>query len=300
MFVTKKTLKIASSSRCNQPISATVRAHRLDLYHDINYTMSNIKCIIMDWAGTAIDFGCFAPLNVFLRVFAEKDIQITYRQAREPMGLLKIDHIRAILSMPAVQQQFEQVHGRMWTEDDVHSMYASFEKHLFASLKDFTDPIPGVVDTIEHLRSQGIKIGSTTGYTDAMMDIVRPDAANKGYRVDNLVTPSKLPAGRPAPFMIYQNMIDLAIPSVDMVVKVGDTIADIKEGVNAKVRSIGLITGSNELGLSLEEYEKTPAEQLRAMKEEVRQRMLNAGADYVLDSIRDLPACIETINASSR
>ena len=38
----------------------------------------------MDWAGTAVDFGCFAPLNAFLKVFSEeKGIDITYRQARE-------------------------------------------------------------------------------------------------------------------------------------------------------------------------------------------------------------------------
>lgn len=61
-----------------------------------------------------------------------------------------------------------------------------------------------------------------------MMDVVRPGAAAKGYVVDNLVTPDDVPAGRPAPYMIYKNMIDLAIPSVDNVVKVGDTIADIK------------------------------------------------------------------------
>lgn len=48
--------------------------------------------------------------------------------------------------------------------------------------------------------------------------------------------------------MIYKNMIDLAIPSVEEVVKVGDTVADIREGVNTKVWSIGIITGSNEMG----------------------------------------------------
>ena len=105
---------------------------------------------------------------------------------------------------------------------------------LFASLKDFTTPIPGVLETMAMLREQGIKIGSTTGYTAKMMEIVRPGAEAKGYRVDNLVTPNEVPAGRPAPYMIYKNMIDLAIPSVDQVVKVGDTIADIKEGVNAR------------------------------------------------------------------
>lgn len=250
----------------------------------------------MDWAGTAIDYGCFAPLNAFLKVFSEeKGIDITYRQAREPMGLLKIDHIKAILSMPEVNEKFLARYGRNWNMEDVDEMYCSFEKHLFASLTDFTTPIPGVLDTITELRERGLKIGSTTGYTRAMMDVVRPEAAAKGYVVDNLVTPDGLPAGRPAPYMIYQNMIDLAIPSVDQVVKVGDTIADIREGVNAKVCSIGLITGSNEMGITEEECNRLSPDTLASMKNEVRERMLAAGAHYVLDTIAELPECIEQI-----
>lgn len=259
--------------------------------------MKKISCVIMDWAGTAVDFGCFAPLNAFLKVFSEeKGIDITYRQAREPMGLLKIDHIKAILNMPEVNEKFRARYGRDWNMKDVNEMYVSFEKHLFASLSNFTTPIPGVLDTIKELRESGIKIGSTTGYTQAMMDVVRPGAAAKGYVVDNLVTPDNLPAGRPAPYMIYKNMIDLAIPSVDNVVKVGDTIADIKEGINAKVWSIGIITGSNEMGITEEEYNRRTPDELAALKQEVRERMMAAGAHFVLDNITELPACIEKIN----
>jgi len=251
----------------------------------------------MDWAGTAVDYGCFAPLNAFLKVFKEeRGIDITYRQAREPMGLLKIDHIRAILKMPEVNASFENKYGRSWNEQDVEEMYRSFEKHLFDSLTSFTDPIPHVIDTLQQLRDKGIQIGSTTGYTQAMMDVVRPGAAAKGYTVDNLVTPDHLPAGRPAPYMVYQNMIQLAIPSVEQVVKVGDTIADIQEGVHAKVWSIGIILGSNEMGLTEAETNALTGEQRQVLMEEVRARMYDAGAHYVLDSICELPACIEKIN----
>lgn len=259
--------------------------------------MKKVSCVIMDWAGTAIDYGCFAPLNAFLKVFSEeKGIDITYSQAREPMGLLKIDHIRAILSMPDVAEKFRVKYNRDWNQEDVNEMYASFEKHLFSSLKDFTNPIPGVIQTIENLRVEGLKIGSTTGYTAAMMEIVRPEAAYKGYKVDNLVTPDDVPSGRPAPYMIYKNMIDLAIPSVEQVVKVGDTIADIKEGVNAKVWSIGLITASNEMGLTEKEYNQLGEIERIKLKEQVRSKMFAAGANYVLDNIVELPACIDLIN----
>ena len=206
--------------------------------------------------GASISGSIFGSIlqSYFIRVFQEQGVTITYRQAREPMGLLKIEHIKAILKMPEVSERFRTAHGREWNQNDVAIMYQSFEKHLFASLQDFTTPVPGVIETMEQLRREGIRIGSTTGYTDAMMKIVQPGAAAQGYTVDCLVTPDHLPAGRPAPYMIYRNMTELAIPSVDEVVKVGDTIADIREGLNAKVCSVGVITGSNELGLTEEEY----------------------------------------------
>ena len=261
--------------------------------------MKEIKCIIMDWAGTAVDYGCFAPLKAFMKVFSEeKGVEITLKQAREPMGMLKIDHIRAILSMPEVSEKFQAKYNRCWNEDDVNEMYQSFEKHLFASLEEYTTPIPHVIDTLNMLRNDyGIKIGSTTGYTGAMMDIVRTGAASKGYTVDNLVTPDDVPAGRPSPYMIFKNMIDLNIPSVLEAVKVGDTLSDIREGVNAGVWTVGVITGSNEMGLTEEEYSQCPKEELEKMKETVRQRMIAAGAHHVLDNITELPAYINKLNS---
>ncbi|MDR0746008.1 MAG: 2-aminoethylphosphonate--pyruvate transaminase [Mediterranea sp.] len=258
--------------------------------------MNKITCVIMDWAGTAIDYGCFAPLNVFLRVFEEKGVHITYLQAREPMGLPKMDHIKAILNMPEVKLKFQMVHGRDWDSNDLSVMYQSFEKYLFSSLRDFTDPIPGVPETMEILRKRGIKIGSTTGYTQKMMDVVRPEAMAKGYVTDNLVTPDGLPAGRPAPYMIYRNMIELAIPSVDQVVKVGDTIADIKEGVNAKAHTVGVIIGSNEMGLTESDFNLLSSDRKKSLMEEVRNRMLRAGAHGVIDTISELPDYIDQLS----
>lgn len=260
-----------------------------------NNNMTTIKCIIMDWAGTAVDFGCFAPLDVFLNVFRERGVPLTYREAREPMGLPKIDHIRALLAMPAVQSRFVAAHGRASTEEDVRALYAGFEHQLLATLESFATPLPGVVETIGLLKERNIRIGSTTGYTSGMMDVVRPAAARQGYEVDHLVTPDATRAGRPAPYMIFRNMIDLGVPSVRQVVKVGDTLSDIREGLHAGVHTVGVVTGSSELGLSLEEYAAMPPGELEGRKQAVRARMLAAGAHEVLDSIADLPAWIERI-----
>ena len=77
--------------------------------------------------------------------------------------------------------------------------------------------------------------------------------------------------------MIYKNMIDLAVPSVDEVVKVGDTITDIKEGLNAKVWTIGVISGSNEMGITEEEYNQLSDAERDNRKQEVRQRIKKYG-----------------------
>ena len=238
--------------------------------------MKKIECIILDWAGTAVDYGCFAPVAAFIESFNEIGVPVTAAETRAYMGLTKIEEIRALFN--------------------IDRSYVAFQRVLFDTLENYSEPIPGVVDTVEALRKAGIKIGSTTGYTDKMMDIVIPAAEKAGYKVDNCVTSDHLPAGRPYPYMVYRNMIDLAVPSVDCVLKYGDTIADIKEGVNAKVWTVGVVMGSNELALTQEEVAAMPAGELDARKAEVRRRMLEAGAHYVVDDITELPAIIETIN----
>ena len=242
--------------------------------------MKKIECIIMDWAGTAVDYGCFAPVAAFMKAFAEKGLSIDVKQTRKPMGLPKIQHIRELLTMPEVNEQFISRYQRSWAEEDVVELNRLFEEYLFASLEEYTDPIPGVIPTLEKLRTEGLKIG----------------ALAKGYCVDYCATPNFLPAGRPAPYMIFENMIKLGVPCLDTVVKVGDTIADIKEGVNAKVWSVGVILGSNEMGLTEEETDNLTADELEDRMVEVRNRMLEAGASYVIRNIEELPALIQTIN----
>ena len=92
-------------------------------------------------------------------------------------------------------------------------------------------------------------------------------------------------------------MIDLAIPSTDCVLKYGDTIADIREGVNAKVWTVGVVMGSNELALTQEEVSSIPVDELQQRKADVRRRMLQAGAHYVVDTIAELPDVIDDINS---
>lgn len=258
--------------------------------------MKKIQLAVFDWAGTTIDYGCFAPVKVFLEVFNEKGIEVTLDEARAPMGLLKIDHIKAMLSGERVAKLWAEKYGREWNMNDVKEMYGKFEEKLFKILAEYTTPVPHCIDTMKTLRNMEIKIGSTTGYTQEMMDIVVPMAELKGYKPDFYITPSSVPAGRPYPYMIFRNMAELKVGDLDCVIKIGDTISDIKEGKNAKVWTVGVLKGSSELGLTQEEAETMPENELKIKLQEVAAKMLSAGAHMVIEDISKVPMAIEIIN----
>ncbi|ATW26647.1 phosphonoacetaldehyde hydrolase [Candidatus Formimonas warabiya] len=257
--------------------------------------MNKIKAVVFDWAGTAVDYGCFAPLHVFEEVFLEKGIEITGAEARGPMGMRKIDHIRALCQMERISQAWKELFGRQPDEGDVRELYGNFEPMLLQILPGYTDPVPGVVELVSRLRDRGIKIGSTTGYSAKMMEIVTKEAARKGYQPDLVVTPDEVPAGRPYPWMCFQNAIRLGVYPMSAMAKVGDTVSDIREGINAGMWSIGVIKGGSELGLSQTEVKAMKKRELKEKINEVSRRFKEAGAHYVVKEIGEVFEIIEDI-----
>ena len=55
-----------------------------------------LKAVFLDWAGTTMDYGCYAPAVVFIEVYKRHGVDITIEEAREPMGAHKKVHIRKL------------------------------------------------------------------------------------------------------------------------------------------------------------------------------------------------------------
>ena len=85
--------------------------------------MSRIEAVIFDWAGTTVDYGCFAPVQVFVEVFRHVGIEPTMEEVREPMGMLKRDHIKTMLHMERIHKLWLEKYEREFTEEDIDSMY---------------------------------------------------------------------------------------------------------------------------------------------------------------------------------
>lgn len=252
-----------------------------------------IEGVIFDWAGTTVDYGCFAPVQAFIEAFAHFNIMVTTEETRKPMGMLKIEHIRTMLKMDRIAAAWKKEYGRPADAKDVQAIYEQFEPKLMAILKNFATPKPYVVETVEQLRAIGLKIGSTTGYTDSMMALVVPEAASQGYAPDIWITPDSTSGkGRPYPYMIFENMRKLQLTAVKNVMKVGDTVSDIKEGVCAGVLTVGVIEGSSELGLSEAEFNRLSETEKQTRCSAVERTFRNAGADYVIKNFAALPDLI--------
>ncbi|MFZ0247170.1 phosphonoacetaldehyde hydrolase [Candidatus Binatus sp.] len=259
-----------------------------------------VKAAILDWAGTTVDHGSIAPVRVLQQVFAGRGVPISEEEARRDMGVLKRDHIRKILFGPNVSAQWHDAVGHEPTEADVESLFANFVPLQLECLVKYSAVIDGVAATVARLRKRGIKVGSTTGYTRSMLDVILRLAAEQGYQPDCAITPDDVGGGRPHPWMIFANAIRLQVEPLEAIVKIGDTAVDIEEGLRAGVWTIGVARTGNMIGLSAEDFAAlSPAEQAMRL-ENARIQLSAASAHEVIDAVADCEVALDAIEARIR
>jgi len=257
-----------------------------------------LSAVIFDWAGTTIDHGSRAPVATLRTVFEEVDLPITIEEARQSMGIAKRAHIASILTLPRVSSEWERVFGSKPSDADVDRLYASFVPKQLACLAMYSSVIPGVPEVTESLRTRGLKIGSTTGYTRPMLDLLLCLTKDQGFSPDCAVCPEDVPGGgRPAPWMCYLNAIRLEASPLGAMVKIGDTPSDIAEGLNAGMWTIGISRTGNEVGLTAEEWDTLSASERQVALSNAGSRLRKAGAHYVAESVGDCLGIIDEIEA---
>ena len=261
----------------------------------------SITLVVLDWAGTTVDFGCFAPVESFARALRRHGVTPTPELVRGPMGLAKLDHLRALLADPGLSDQWKaHHHGRAWDESDLSRIY--HEDYIPLQMEAIVDHdrlVPGLLPVVEALRSMGLKIATSTGYFPEAARLVFDSATRQGYVRDLDVLPSEVVGGRPAPWMIFRAMERLGVYPPSRVVKVGDTVADILEGKNAGAWSVGVIATSSEVGLSEADWLGLADRDRRAIASEVRARFEATGADAVIETLDELPGLIDDLGRRS-
>jgi phosphonoacetaldehyde hydrolase len=256
-----------------------------------------LKAVILDWAGTTVDHGSLAPVRVLQQVFASRGVPISEDEARRDMGVLKIDHIRKILFGANVSARWREIAGHAPAEADVESLFANFVPLQLECLVKYSTVIDGVAAAVVRIRRRGIRIGSTTGYTRAMLEMILRPAAAQGYEPDCAITPDDVGAGRPHPWMIYANAIRLKVEPLEAIVKIGDTPVDIEEGLRAGAWTVGVARTGNMVGLSAEDFAALAATEQTTRLKSARAALSAAGAHEVIDTVGDCEAALDAIEA---
>ena len=255
-----------------------------------------LQAIILDWAGTTVDYGSQAPAMVFVEVFKRSGVEISLAEARGPMGTAKREHIRQLTQTPAIAQRWRKIHNQLPGEADIDAMYEAFVPLQLEALPRYAALIPGTLEAVGKFKRMGLKIGTNTGYNRQIVDILLEEAKKQGFEPDSTVSASEVPAGRPEPWMSLLNAQQMRIFPMEAVVKVDDTIPGIEEGLNAGMWTIGLAKTGNEIGLNQAEIVGLSAAELEMRLKSARRRMQQAGAHFVVDGIWDVPDILQTIN----
>lgn len=256
-----------------------------------------LKAVVLDWAGTTVDFGSLAPARTLQQAFANEGVELTDADVRRDMGLPKRDHIGKIFLLPKVREAWQRRRGRAPTTADAEEMYQRFIPAQLSCLRDYSVLIPGVLESVKTFRGRGLKIGSTTGYTRAMLDLLVEMSGKAGYEPDCSLSPEEVGAGRPEPFMLYECAVRLRVYPLAAIAKVGDTPADIEEGLNAGAWSIGVAGTGNGIGLSCEEFTALPKDEKQSRLANARSELERAGAHYVVDTLAEVNAVLDDIDA---
>jgi phosphonoacetaldehyde hydrolase len=257
--------------------------------------MKRLEAVIFDWAGTMVDHGSLAPVRAVTALFGRHGIQLNDEEVRRDMGIFKKDHIRRILQQSRIGSEWSSKTGRVPDEVAVERLFEEFNPLQMAILEEYSQLIPGAAEMSETVRSKGLRVGSTTGYTRPMLDVLVVRAASAGYRPDVALCPDDAGGGRPLPWMCFKIALLFHLSCAAAAVKVGDTVSDVHEGLNAGMWTVGVAATGNELGLSAEELAALPADDQTRRSAAARETLLRAGAHYVIDSVRDLLPVLESI-----
>ena len=191
----------------------------------------------------------------------------------------------------ATQPDLWPTHGAEWTQyaidtmgqskihvftellgdaEKAHTANVAFEQSYVSEIAEVgAVPIAGAEDVFKYLRSKGVAIALTTGFSRTTLDILLTELGWKDL-IDISVTPGEAGRGRPHPDMLQKAATTLGITNPASVIVLGDTAADMQAAVSFGAgQAIGVLTGAHD-----------------------EHRLHDAGATSVINSVADLKTLI--------
>tara|TARA_B100000035_G_C21004938_1_gene556806 strand:+ start:940 stop:1614 length:675 start_codon:yes stop_codon:yes gene_type:complete len=200
------------------------------------FGLRSTKMLVCDMAGTTIQ---------------EKGI--VYNSLFNTIKLIKPDLLRSDISRFAGYNKNEVIkyyvdQQRMNSPDVVlRNLKSEFNYYLKKeymnneSVKLMDKSLPSFFNL---LREYDIKICLNTGYNKDIQNLLI-DKLNLLDCIDDYISSEEVERGRPYPYMINKLMSRNNVNYPEEVIKIGDSVADIKEGKNAGCKTVGVLSGAD-------------------------------------------------------
>lgn len=191
-----------------------------------------LKAVLFDFIGTTILEKTPDIISTcFEEAFKENDMRVTRDFIQVNRGKNKREVI----------EQAVQSHGL--PAERIDKVLLSFGKIIERNLSHFSIA-PRAMETFDHLRGEGVKLGIGTGLTRESFEKILAHVKWKAKDFDYTATAEEIGKGRPHPDMIFDMMKKLQFTNPKEFLKIGDTVADIQEGKNAGVWTAVVLSGT--------------------------------------------------------
>jgi phosphonatase-like hydrolase len=211
--------------------------------------MSKIKMVMFDLSGTTV-YDDTGVRDCLYKAAVEYKLNTTPEEILLHMGTNKIHLYQYLIA----KSQGKSIDFRDFekaldpgTLELATKVFHRYEEIMLAHYRTQVKEVPGAAETFRWCHAHGTKVATDTGFhKDITMAIMEGLGWLRDGLVDISVDVEDIPGqrGRPAPFMIFHAMEKLDIQSVQEVIKIGDTPADMLEGTNAGCRGvIGVLSG---------------------------------------------------------
>lgn len=201
--------------------------------------MGSIQLVVFDMAGTTIDDSGNKVLTALVEAARIHDLPGTPDELNELMGMNKRE-VFTLLAEQLLDRDSEQV------SQLAEAALATFVERMRAAYSQDVKAIPGTEETFAFLRERSVKIALDTGFDSMIGGLILEQLGWLDGVIDCAIFSSDVSRGRPAPYMIFRAMEQLDVQDVGRVMKIGDSPADLDEGMNAGCGEvIGVLSGAH-------------------------------------------------------
>ena len=238
-----------------------------------------IKACIFNLNGTIVDKYSLTYILSLKKLFEERDIYLSNSIINKNIIYKKKNIIKNILNDEIIKKQWEIKYNYIPNKYDIYGLNNEYHKIHFDYCKNLITIIPETEECINILNEQNIMIGYNSELNDINTNII----INK-LKKNNINFNSNINNIKP-----------------ENIIRVDNNISTIKSIIGNKNWIVGVSRWSIHMNIyNIHDAYNFQSYELKDKIKESKKLLKDAGADFVIETLKELPCIINKINNNSK